>query len=71
LIIGITSLLAALLLFAPPLTRFFEFETLNTHQLAISILVGVISVLWYELVKGVKRAKKIKGIKPEGRPLTE
>lgn len=57
LIIGITMLLTALLLFMPPLTHFFQFETLNGNQLGISVFVGMLSVLWYELVKKVKRAK--------------
>jgi hypothetical protein len=51
LIIGITLLLAACLLFIPPFTAFFEFETLTVGQLGISILAGLVSVLWYELVK--------------------
>ena len=58
LIIGITLILSALLLFVPPLTRFFQFETLTLNQLGISVLVGMISVLWYEIVKGVKRARR-------------
>ena len=57
LIIGITVILSALLLFVPPLTRFFQFETLNTNQLGIAVLAGMISVLWYEIVKGIKRSK--------------
>tara|TARA_R110000850_G_scaffold1891_2_gene9770 strand:+ start:308 stop:2818 length:2511 start_codon:yes stop_codon:yes gene_type:complete len=57
LIIGITLILSALLLFVPPLTRFFQFETLNTNQLGIAVLAGMISVLWYEIVKGIKRSK--------------
>ena len=57
LIIGITLILSALLLFVPPLTGFFQFETLNGNQLGVAVLVGVISVLWYEIVKGIKRAK--------------
>lgn len=57
LIIGITLILSALLLFVPPLTRFFQFETLNTNQLSIVVIAGMISVLWYEIVKGIKRAK--------------
>lgn len=57
LIIGITLILSALLLFVPPLTRFFQFETLNTNQLGIAVIAGMISVLWYEIVKGIKRAK--------------
>tara|TARA_R110000796_G_scaffold30896_3_gene82330 strand:- start:28698 stop:31208 length:2511 start_codon:yes stop_codon:yes gene_type:complete len=57
LIIGITLILSALLLFVPPLTRFFQFETLNTNQLGIAVIAGMISVLWYEIVKGIKRSK--------------
>jgi Ca2+-transporting ATPase len=57
LIIGITLILSALLLFLPPLTGFFQFETLNGNQLGVAVLVGLMSVLWYEIVKGIKRAK--------------
>jgi Ca2+-transporting ATPase len=57
LIIGITLLLAALLLFVPAFTAFFEFETLTMRQLTISFFAGLISVLWYEVVKWVKRIR--------------
>lgn len=56
-IIGVTLALATLLLFVPPLTNFFQFERLSGQQLGISVFVGMISVLWYEIVKLVKRAK--------------
>ncbi|HMB61467.1 MAG TPA: cation-translocating P-type ATPase, partial [Eudoraea sp.] len=55
LIIGITIVLSALLLFIPPLTGFFQFETLNFKQLVVCILVGGASVIWYELVKWIRR----------------
>jgi len=58
LIIGITLILSALLLIVPPFTRFFQFETLNGNQLGTAIFIGMLSVLWYELVKLVKRAKR-------------
>ena len=57
LIIGITVALAALLLFVPPLTDFFEFNTLSANQLLVSLFAGSISVLWYEAVKWIKRIK--------------
>ncbi|MBT2161494.1 cation-translocating P-type ATPase [Zobellia barbeyronii] len=57
LIIGITMALAALLLFVPPLTDFFEFNTLSASQLLVSLFAGSISVLWYEAVKWGKRTK--------------
>ncbi|CAM4290713.1 cation-translocating P-type ATPase [Zobellia nedashkovskayae] len=57
LIIGITVALAALLLFIPPLTDFFEFNTLSVNQLLVSLFAGSISVLWYEVVKWGQRIK--------------
>ncbi|TVZ14752.1 cation-translocating P-type ATPase [Maribacter sp. MAR_2009_72] len=55
LIIGITILLTLLLLYLPVLTHFFEFERLTLTQIGMSIIVGTLSVLWYELVKWGKR----------------
>ncbi len=57
-IIGITIVMAALLLFVPPLTQFFEFTTLNANQLLVSLFAGGVSVLWYEFVKMYRRLKK-------------
>jgi P-type Ca2+ transporter type 2C len=57
LIIGITLLLTASLLLVPAFTRFFRFESLTGNQLAISVAVGFVSVVWYEGVKYVKRRK--------------
>lgn len=56
-IIGITVTLMMLLLFVRPLTEFFEFETLNFSQLALCIGVGFISVIWFEVVKLIKRKR--------------
>jgi Ca2+-transporting ATPase len=58
LIISLTILLSLTLLYVPALTRFLEFERLTIPQLGSTILIGAISVLWYELVKGIKRCKK-------------
>lgn len=55
LIIGITVIIAGLLLYIPALTRFFEFEKLMPKNLFISIVTGLGSVIWYELVKWGKR----------------
>ncbi|HYK77298.1 MAG TPA: cation-translocating P-type ATPase [Daejeonella sp.] len=55
LIIGITIFISGLLLFVNPLTQFFNFETLNLSQLAIVIAIGFFSVIWYEIVKLIKR----------------
>ncbi|MEP7265882.1 MAG: cation-translocating P-type ATPase C-terminal domain-containing protein, partial [Bacteroidota bacterium] len=57
LIIAITITITALLLFVPPLTTFFEFETLSVSQLFSCIGIGFISVIWYELVKIKTRFK--------------
>ncbi len=55
-IIFITIGIVALLLFVPPLTRFFDFESLNFNQLLICSTIGFVSVIWYEIVKIVKRS---------------
>lgn len=57
LIIGITVAITGLLLYVPPLARFFKFEPLNALQMGISLLTGFMVVIWYELVKVVKRSK--------------
>ncbi|MGJ5640794.1 cation-translocating P-type ATPase [Formosa sp. S-31] len=59
LIIAITIGITALLLFIPPFTAFFKFETLTATQIAFSIAIGFISVIWFEGVKYVKRKKKL------------
>ena len=55
LIIGITIFIIALLLFIPPLTQFFKFEILSIKHLGISIVAGFVFVIWYEVVKWMKR----------------
>ena len=54
-IISITVLILSLILFVPPIRIFFEFEALSISQLAFSIGVGTLSVIWFELVKLYKR----------------
>lgn len=56
-IIGITAGITLSLLFIPPFTRFFEFERLSLNQISISIGIGFLSALWYEIVKWWKRQK--------------
>lgn len=55
LIIMVTVILTGLLLFVPPLTRFFEFGRLNAHQILVPVGAGFLSVIWYEIVKWNKR----------------
>jgi len=56
-VIGITVFITLLLLFVDPFTAFFDFEQLGFKQILISVLLGFISVIWYEIVKWFKRRK--------------
>ncbi len=55
-IISLTVFITGLLLYVKPLTQFFEFEHLTFLALGISISVGFLSVIWFELVKWHKRS---------------
>lgn len=55
LVIILTVLLTASLLFIPAFAHFFEFEKMSLVQLGISMLVGMVSVIWFEGVKFMKR----------------
>jgi P-type Ca2+ transporter type 2C len=57
LIILITMALMGLLLFVAPFTRFFEFEPLNGGQLALCAGIGFATVVWFEIVKLIKRKR--------------
>jgi Ca2+-transporting ATPase len=61
-IIFITISIVGLMLFLKPLTAFFEFERLNFIQLLICIAIGFVSVVWYEIVKRIKRIRNSKQI---------
>ncbi|MEO8412961.1 MAG: cation-translocating P-type ATPase [Ginsengibacter sp.] len=58
LIILITIAIIAGLIFIKPLAGFFGFEALNFYQVLICVVSGFVSVIWYELIKFRKRAKK-------------
>ncbi|MES2268551.1 MAG: cation-translocating P-type ATPase [Bacteroidota bacterium] len=51
LIIGITLLISASLIYLKPLADFFGFNPLNIYQLALSLAIGFISVIWFEFYK--------------------
>jgi P-type Ca2+ transporter type 2C len=55
LIIGITMLIYALLLFVNPLTEFFGLGRLNLIQFGVAMGAGFLSVIWFEGVKWWKR----------------
>ena len=57
-IIVITITIVGTILYFKPLTEFFGFETLKLLQLLLCISIGFISVIWFELVKYLKRRKK-------------
>ena len=54
-IIAVTILLTASFIFVQPFATFFDFTPLTFSQLAISVLIGFMSVIWFELVKAYKR----------------
>ena len=60
LIISITVVMSTTLIYVSPLNSFFEFESLSVMQLGISIGIGLISVVWFEIVKFINRQKIIR-----------
>jgi P-type Ca2+ transporter type 2C len=57
LIIGVTILLTSLLLYVPAFAGFFQFQTPVIGELLISMLVGFVSVIWFEIAKLFVRNK--------------
>lgn len=57
LIILITIAIFGLLIFVKPLANFFNFEALNIEQLLVSIGMGFVFVIWFEIVKWIKRLR--------------
>ena len=54
-IIGITIGITILLLWVPLFSKFFQFEMITTSQLLLSVGVGMVSVLWIEIYKWMRR----------------
>jgi Ca2+-transporting ATPase len=54
-IIGITIGITLLLLWIPMFSKFFRFEMITTTQLIVSVGVGMVSVLWIEIYKWMRR----------------
>ncbi|MEO7978235.1 cation-translocating P-type ATPase [Flavobacterium sp.] len=54
-IIGTTILITGMLLYIKPFAAFFAFEPLEAYLLCMAVGVGLVSVMWYELVKVWKR----------------
>lgn len=55
LIIGITLIITGTLLYVPALAGFFKFVPLSMSELALGSAVGFVVVIWYEMVKWMKR----------------
>jgi len=58
LIILITIAITGFLIFVPVLTQFFGFAQLTLIQILIAIGIGSCTVIWYELIKWIKRLKR-------------
>ncbi|RMA58755.1 cation-translocating P-type ATPase [Ulvibacter antarcticus] len=63
-IVGITVGITLSLLFVPPFTEFFRFERLGINQIGVSVGIGMLSTLWYEIVKWWKRQQIKKNCLP-------
>ena len=57
LIIGFTILMTLLLIYIPVFAKFFLFEKVNLSQIAFSVFIGFIAVMWIEIYKVFKRMK--------------
>jgi Ca2+-transporting ATPase len=56
-IIGITIGITLLLLWIPMFSKFFQFKMITTTQLLVSVGVGMVSVLWIEIYKWMRRRR--------------
>jgi len=65
LMILITCLLCALMIYVPLFNHFFEFEAISLKNLGITIILGFLSVIWFEIVKWQHRKPKIERRKSE------
>jgi Ca2+-transporting ATPase len=54
-IIGITIAITAALIYIPVFSQFFEFKIMDSGNTLLAILIGFISVIWFELVKLYQR----------------
>jgi len=54
-VLGTTMVMTALLITIPFLRQLFQFTWIGWSMLGTAVLAGMISVLWYELVKLIRR----------------
>ena len=57
LIIGISIFITGILIYIPFFSGFFDFNKLNFQQLSFSIIIGLLSVMWFEIFKYFRRRK--------------
>jgi Ca2+-transporting ATPase len=57
-IIFTTIAIVSVMLSVPTITTFFEFETPSFSQFTICIIVGFVSVSWFEVAKWIQRRRK-------------
>lgn len=64
-IIVITIGLACLMVFVSPLSSFFKLQSPGLGNVALSVIAGCLSVVWYELVKWLQRRNAM-ALSPQG-----
>jgi Ca2+-transporting ATPase len=62
-IIGTTLIILFAILYIPVMANFFNVVPLNLSELGIVLLISVVSVLWFEVYKGIKRMTQKEGMK--------
>lgn len=55
LIISISIILTACMIYIPPVAGLFKFRPVSITNLAISVLTAFVFVMWYEIIKWIKR----------------
>ncbi|MEP6747432.1 MAG: cation-translocating P-type ATPase [Bacteroidota bacterium] len=58
-IVLLTALMMGAMLYIPPITKFFGFGLLVPAELLFCAGIGFVSVVWFELVKWIRRRKDI------------
>ncbi|MBU4539159.1 MAG: cation-translocating P-type ATPase [Weeksellaceae bacterium] len=53
---GATIIMLGIMLYYKPVTQFFKLSTLNAEQLLTALSVAIISVLWFEIYKLIRRS---------------
>jgi P-type Ca2+ transporter type 2C len=57
-VIGLTTMLTALILYVRPIAGFFQIETPTAPQLLLCTSIGFASVIWIEIIKTVRRLRR-------------